>query len=119
MHPAAASATTRLLVATTVLAVIELSELVVVVLDERVVRLELQGLFVRFARFLEAAELLVADAEVVPRRRVRRIDLDRPLPLRRRVTPEILLGDLDAVLDVLLGFRPLVGKQGRRERGRQ
>src|SRR5262249_13956338 len=70
-QPTDASARPRLAAAaTTILPVIDFSELIVVVANVGVVGIERHGFFVRLARFVELAELLVARAEIVPRRGV-------------------------------------------------
>src|SRR2546421_12860837 len=75
--------------------VIDFLEELVVLFDERVVRLEPQRLFVRDARLVEVALVLVRDREVVVRFRVLRVDLRGALPPVDGFTPEAALRDRD------------------------
>src|SRR5262245_58322244 len=75
-------------------------EQLVVLTDLRGVRLDLERLFVRLARFLELAFVFVRDREIVERGGVGRIDLDRLFPAVDRFTPQAALRDVDAEFDL-------------------
>src|SRR5262245_19263261 len=103
----------RLLAATTVLAVIDFPEQVVVALVEGVARVELEGFLICLAGVVEPAQLFVPDAQVVPGGRVGWIGLGRPLPAISRFFPEALLRDRDAELHLRLRLGTLI-RQNRR-----
>ena len=77
-------------------------------------------LLVRVARVVELAELLVADAEVVPRRRVRRVDLDR-LSRQRSVASfqRPFCATSMPKLDLRLGVVALIGAAPVRDSARR
>src|SRR5262245_28734271 len=97
-QPAVARPIARLLTATTVLAVIDFPEKVVVGLDERVARIEFHSLFVGLPSVIKTAELLVADAQVVPGGGVCGVSLGGAFPPIGRFLPKALLRDGHAEL---------------------
>jgi hypothetical protein len=100
VHPPCAARRTRLGIVAALRAVIDFFEEIVVLTDQDVLGVERNRLLVRLARVLEAAFVLVADAQVVPRGGVRRIEFNRLFPAIRRLFPEAILRDLDAELDL-------------------
>ena len=76
-------------------------------------------LLVGLARLVELPLVLVGDGEVVERRGVGRIELDRFFPAVDRLAPESALGDADPERDLRLGVATRVGeRRGRRQRSR-
>src|SRR5262249_60894722 len=69
-------------------AVIDFLEQLVVLADLRIVRIELDRFFVRFAGLVELTLVLVRDREVVVGGGVRLVELDRLLPAVDRFAPE-------------------------------
>ncbi len=63
--------------------------------------------------------MLVADAEVVPRRRIGRIQVDGALPSIDRFPPQPLLGHSDTELDLRLRVRLAIGRGRRSGRNTQ
>src|SRR5262245_33434610 len=107
--PTVARANLRLVFART-RAVIDFLEELVVLSHLRIVRVELECLLVRLARLFELALVLVRDRQIVVRRGVGRIDLDRLFPAVDGFPPEAALRDVDAELDLGLGVASRVGK---------
>src|ERR1043166_8296208 len=99
MTSAAAPARTNLLAAAALRTVIDFFEEIVVLPDHQVLRIQLQRFLVCLLRVVELPLVLVGDREIVPRGRVRRIELHRLLPAIERFVPETVLRDLDAELD--------------------
>src|SRR4029453_8606032 len=83
-------------------AVIDFFEEIVVLPDQHVLGIQLDRGVVRLARVVELARMLVSDREIVPGFRVRRIEFDCALPPVLRLTPQPVLRDLDAEIDLFL-----------------
>jgi hypothetical protein len=81
--------------------------------DLHVVRLELERALVRVARLVELSFVLVADRQIVERRCVGGVDLDRLFPAVNRLAPEAALGDRDPEGDLFLRVAPRVGERRR------
>src|SRR5258705_7853911 len=94
--------------------VIDFLEELVVLFDQRVVRLDFERLFIRDARFFQVAFVFVRAREVVVRFRVLRVDLRGALPAVDGFTPEAALRDRDPEFDLFLGVRPRIGRYWRR-----
>src|SRR5436190_3985773 len=92
-------------------AVIDFLEQLVVLFDERVVRLDFERLLVGDSRLIEVAFMLVGDGEIVERLGVLRVDVHGALPPVDGFTPETALRDGDAEFDLFLRVRPCVGGQ--------
>src|SRR5204862_5645682 len=107
--------TTRLASAPALRAVIDFVEQIVILPNEEVLRVELQRLFVRLLRFFETPLVFERDRQVVPRGRIRRIELHRLLPAIQSLVPQPVLRDLDAELDLRLGIRSFVRERSRNE----
>src|SRR5678815_1381769 len=106
----------RILVVLAILAsrpVIDFLEELVVLFDQRVIRLQLQRLFIRDPRLFEIAFMFVRDGKVVERLRVFGIDLYSPLPPVYRLAPQTPLCDRDAELDLLFRIGARVSSQRR------
>src|SRR5689334_1381860 len=71
VHALTKVSVTRLAIVATLRAVIDFFEQIVVLANQHVLRVECDGLLVRFARVLEPSFVLVSDPEVVPGCRVR------------------------------------------------
>src|SRR5262249_55238629 len=97
--------------------IIDFLEELVVLPDLRIVRIELERLLVRLARFVELALVLVADREIVVRGGVGRIDLRGFFPAVDRLAPKPALSDADPEFNLRFGVFFRVGR--RRRRGQQ
>src|SRR5512135_1870515 len=112
-HDASAAAATRLTSSPAARAVIEFLEVVEVLLDRNVVRLERERLGVSLAGLLELPLVLVSDGEIVEGGGVGRIEFDGLLPAVERFLPEPLLGDFDSELHLGLCLLARPGSLGR------
>src|SRR5215831_2455626 len=112
---AAAAASPALLILRLARAVIDFLEELVVLAYLSVVRLELERLLVRLARFVELPLMLVGDREVVVRRGIGRIDLNCFLPTVNGLAPQPLLCDIDAERHLRARLAARVSKSGRRK----
>src|SRR5678816_2920725 len=90
-------------------AVIDFLEQIVVLPDERVVRLKAKRFFIRIASLGQLAFMLVGNGEVVERGGVSGIELGGAFPAIDRLFPQTTLRHLDAELHLLLGFTSLIG----------
>src|ERR1700683_5040875 len=123
-HAAAVTAARPLMIAAAaVLAIINFTERIVVLPDVLVVRVDLESLIIGCASLVELAHLLVADPEIVPRLRVRRIEFRGLLPPENGLSPEPLVRDVDAERHLRFRVRAPVGierhrdgQQGRHEK---
>src|SRR3954453_5627579 len=107
--------TTRLASAPALRAVIDFFEEIVILPDEEIFRVELQRLFVRLVCFLETPLVFERDRQVVPRGRIRGVELHGFLPPIQRLVPQTVLRDLDPELDLRLGIRSFVRERSRNE----
>src|SRR5437762_3477385 len=82
--------------------VIDFLEELVVLLNLRVVRIELERPLVGLARLFELPFVLVRNREIVEGRRIARIELGGFLPAVDRFAPEPALRDVDAEFDLRL-----------------
>src|SRR4029450_1853543 len=91
VHPLTAVNRTRLAIVAALRAVIDFFEEVVVLPNQRVLRIERDRLLVGLARIVETSLVFVANAEIVPGRGVARIDFHRLLPAVGRFFPQTVL----------------------------
>src|SRR5713101_8228142 len=98
--------------------VIDFLEQLEVLSDVGVVGIERERLLVSLPGLGELPFVLVRNREIVERGGVGGIDLDGALPPIDRLTPEALLRDVDAEVDLRLGVGACVGERQRRRHGR-
>src|SRR5678815_3458630 len=94
-------------------AVIDFPEQLVVLLDVLIVRIELQCLLVRLACIGQIALVLVGNREIVVGGGVGRIDIGGAFESRDRFAPQVVLGDVDAELHLLLRLAPTLLRESR------
>src|SRR5687768_16102493 len=100
-------------------AVIDFPEQLVVLLDVRVIRIELESLLIGRAGLFEFALLFVADRQIVVRRGVCRVRLGGAFPMGDRLAPQSEPRNLDSKLDLILRVLAFVGRERCRGRGNE